>query len=151
MKYLRPSLDLTPDSVPVKASLGVHHGPSHVHQGPAEASTNSGLLCSSKQWPRAYHRQHLTLNCTRVPPKRPQNQHTWWQDLDHIRAQPNQLYKQHTQREIPGGNRLCWGKFQFVGSAPTEQSTVVRMDPHNRPGPGSTPPMERSTAIKTQL
>ena len=38
-----------PGSVSVEAHTGVKLGPSHVHQGLAEAATNCGLLYGSKQ------------------------------------------------------------------------------------------------------
>ena len=44
-----PFAHLALGSVVVEASLGLQLGPSHTHPGPAEAATNCGLLCSSKE------------------------------------------------------------------------------------------------------
>lgn len=64
--FADPALGL----VLVKAGFGVQLCPSPVKPSPAEAATNCGLLAASDKLPRASHRQHLTLVCTRAPSRR---------------------------------------------------------------------------------
>ena len=55
----------------MEASFGVQLGPAHMHTGPTVPATNYESLIAPNRWPRFSHRKHLTLVCTRVPPKRP--------------------------------------------------------------------------------
>ena len=70
--YLRtfadPPLPLGP--VIIKTALCAELGPSCTQLGPAEAATNCGTFCSSKQVARANHRQIQILASTRVSPSR---------------------------------------------------------------------------------
>ena len=73
----------------VKFHLGVHPGSFCTYSGPAERATNCGSLIAINRLLKASHRQHLTLTCTEVPLKRPQNQHTQWQCSENVRAGSN--------------------------------------------------------------
>ena len=46
-----------------------------MHTGPTVPATNYESLIAPNRWPRFSHRKHLTLVCTRVPPKRPELTH----------------------------------------------------------------------------
>ena len=70
--YLGKLADMYLGLLLVKASLGVQLGSSHAYPGSAEAATNCGLVVSLNKFPRATHRQSLTLGCIRVLPRSPE-------------------------------------------------------------------------------
>ena len=93
------------------------------HNRASEAATIRGVICILNRSPRASHMQHLTLICTRVPPKRPQDRHTEWPASSNIKAPSNWLNKhmQQIQRVILPGTRPWWGEFLFAWWAPVQQ------------------------------
>lgn len=87
----------------VKASHSAQLVSTCAQLGPTEAATTVDHFEASNRLPRDSQRQHLTLDCGRIPPKKPQNQHTHWPALDSIRARSSKLHKLHIQRKIMAG------------------------------------------------
>ena len=81
--------DLFLGSVLVKASLSAQLYPLSTHPDPAEAATAVDDFVVINTLPRASHSKCLTLICTRVPPKKPQNQHNQWPASDNMRTGSN--------------------------------------------------------------
>lgn len=95
------------------------------------------------------HRQYLTLTCTRVSPKRPQNQHIKWLAVDyteyHLISSINVIFKGRSQQapETAWPNSTLWGQ--------PLHSTVPMAHPHTQPAWRSTPSTDVPAVIKAQL
>ena len=59
-----------------EAKLGQRLGPCHIHLGPAEAATNCGSLCSSKQVAQDQSQAASDIDLCYSPSLEAQNQHS---------------------------------------------------------------------------
>ena len=144
--YIGPFADLPQDSVLVVGKLCSEHSPSHTHSGPAEAATDCGSLCSSKQV--VYGQSQVASDLA------------LYQSTSNKTPEPTHLvanFTQHQSRvQLPSQAAYLkgdMGKFCFMWSAPAQllvhccwgrslQSASLRIKPMaiaNRP-----------IAIKTQ-
>lgn len=129
--WLFPDLPL--NSVLVEASLNAQLGSSSTHLEPEEAAISVDCFVVSNRLPRATSRQHLILTCTRVPPKRPQNQQKTGQHQTTSEHNPisftSSISKERSQ-QAPDLPRQIPLRAQALHSS---SYIVVRVGPHSQP------------------